>query len=145
MSLLRVVFDTNVMVAGLRSRQGASFLLLSEIPRRRFATLVSVPLLVEYEATLKRSEIRKAHGLSLRDVDALLKVWADCCEPVHLHYLWRPQLRDPNDEMVLETAINGAADGIVSFNVTDFEAACPLFRVALWTPAAFLTKLRRMT
>jgi len=66
---LRVVLDTNVIVAGVSSNQGASYQLLKEIPEQRFTMLVSVPLFVEYEATLKRQEICEAHGLSHRDVN----------------------------------------------------------------------------
>jgi putative PIN family toxin of toxin-antitoxin system len=140
---LRVVLDTNVIVAGVSSNRGASYQLLKEIPGQSFTMLVSVPLFVEYEATLKRQEICKAHGLSHHDVDALLKMWAKVCEPVSLHFLWRPQLRDPGDEMVLETAINGGAQAIVTFNTTDFRQACPRFGVDLWTPATLLGRLRR--
>lgn len=140
---LRVVLDTNVIVAGVSSNQGASYQLLKEIPGQSFTMLVSVPLFVEYEATLKRLEICKAHGLSHHDVDILLQVWAKVCEPVSLHFLWRPQLRDPGDEMVLETAINGGAQAIVTFNTTDFRQACPRFGVDLWTPATLLGRLRR--
>jgi predicted nucleic acid-binding protein len=61
-------------------------------------------------------------------------------EPVHLHYLWRPQLRDPADEMVLETALNGRADALVTLNIGDFAAAAH-FRLAVMTPGAFLRQL----
>ncbi|MGH8627834.1 MAG: PIN domain-containing protein, partial [Gammaproteobacteria bacterium] len=96
-----------------------------------------------YEATLKRQEICKAHGLSHYEVNILLRMWAKVCEPVSLHFLWRPQLRDPGDEMVLETAINGGAQAIVTFNTIDFRQACPRFGVDLWTPATLLGRLRR--
>lgn len=62
-------------------------------------------------------------------------------EPVHLNYLWRPQLQDPNDEMVLETALNGGADALVTFNTKDFAAAADLFALKLVTPAEYI-KLR---
>jgi len=142
---LRIVLDTNVIVAGVSSNQGASYQLLKEIPGQSFIMLVSVPLFVEYEATLKRQEICKAHGLPHHDVDILLQVWAKVCKPVSLHFLWRPQLRDPGDEMVLETAINGGAHALVTFNTTDFRQACPRFGVDLWTPATLLGRLRRRT
>jgi putative PIN family toxin of toxin-antitoxin system len=139
----RVVLDTNVIVAGVSSKQGASYQLLKEIPAQSFTLLVSVPLFVEYEATLKREEICKLHGLSHQDVDVLLEVWAKVCEPVSLNFLWRPQLRDPGDEMVLETAVNGSAQAIVTFNIADFRHACSRFGVELWTPATLLRSLQR--
>jgi predicted nucleic acid-binding protein len=123
--------------------QGASYQLLREIPEQSFTMLVSVPLFMEYEATLKRKDIRKMHDLSCCDVDIWLKVWAEVCEPVPLHFLWRPQLRDPADEMMLETAINGGAQAIVTFNVADFRKACPRFGIDLWAPGTLLGRLRR--
>jgi putative PIN family toxin of toxin-antitoxin system len=125
------------------SKQGASYQLLKEIPAQSFTLLVSVPLFVEYEATLKRKEICKLHGLSHQDVDVLLEMWAKVCEPVSLNFLWRPQLRDPGDEMVLETAVNGSAQAIVTFNIADFHHACSRFGVELWTPATLLRSLQR--
>jgi putative PIN family toxin of toxin-antitoxin system len=127
---LRVVLDTNVIVAGVSSKQGASYQLLKEIPAQSFTLLVSVPLFVEYEATLNREEIYKPHGLSHQDVDVLLEVWAKVCEAVSLNFLW-PQLRDTGDEMVLETAVNGSAQAIVTFNIADFRHACSRFGVEL--------------
>lgn len=139
----RIVLDTNVLVAGLQSRSGASNLILRVVPERRFTLLISVPLFLEYEAGLKRPERRLVHGLSENRIDVLLGVWAKLCEPVTLHYLWRPQLRDPKDEMVLETAVNGRCDALVTFNVQDFETAAPKFGVKVMRPADWLATWRR--
>jgi predicted nucleic acid-binding protein len=85
--------------------------------------LASVPLFVEYEAVLKRPE-QLAQGMrSVAREDAFLDALVLRVEPVHLYYLWRPQLRDAADEMVLETALNGRADVLVTFNGGDFDAA----------------------
>lgn len=86
-----MVLDTNVIVAGVSSKQGASYQLLKEIPAQSFILLVSVPLFVEYEATLKRKKTCKLHGLSHQDVDGLLEVWARVCEPVFLNFLRLPR------------------------------------------------------
>lgn len=139
----RIVLDTNVLVAGLQSRSGASNRILRAVPERRFTLLISVPLFLEYEAVLKRPERRLVHGLSEDRIDVLLSVWAKLCEPVTLHYLWRPQLRDPKDEMVLETAVNGRCDALVTFNVQDFETAAPKFGVKVMRPADWLATWRR--
>lgn len=138
----RIVLDTNVIVAGLQSRNGASNRLLRMVPERRFALLLSVPLFLEYEAVLKRPERQAAHGLSSEKIDTLLAVWARLGVPVSLHYLWRPQLRDAGDEMVLETAVNGRADGLVTFNVQDFKPAASRFGIELLTPAQWLAAWR---
>ena len=138
-----VLLDTNILVAGLSSRNGASYQLLRYCFDGKFEIVASVPLWLEYEATLKRAEIRKMHGLSIRDIDDLLNNLAVAVRPTALHYLWRPQLSDPGDEMVLETALNGAADSLVTFNIGDFKAAADRFGLKLLLPADFLTILKR--
>jgi predicted nucleic acid-binding protein len=97
--------------------------------------------MLEYEAVLKRPEQLQASGRSVVMTDAFLDAFSLCVEPVHLHYLWRPQLRDPADEMVLETALNGRADALVTLNVGDFNAAAN-FRLPVLTPGAFLQFLQ---
>jgi len=138
----RVVLDTNVLVAAGRSRNGASFTLLQALREDRFCLLVSVPLFLEYEAVLKRPEQLLAGKRSAGMVDRFLDALALHSEPVHLFYLWRPQLRDAADEMVLETALNGRADALISFNLDDFDAARK-FALPVLTPAAFLQQLNK--
>jgi len=140
---MRVVIDTSVLVAGLRSAQGASYTILNLLPDRVFTPLLSVPLLLEYESVLTRPEHLAASGLSEDEVEAVLDAWAALSTPVRLHYLWRPHLRDRDDDMVLETAVNGRARGIVTLNVKDFSAAVRSFQLEIWTPAAFLQQLRQ--
>ena len=143
MNKLGVILDTNILVAGLSSRSGASHQLLRRCHEGEFTIIASVPLWLEYEATLKRVEIRKMHGLSARDIDDLLNILAVAVKPTALHYLWRPQLTDPGDEMVLETALNGAADALVTFNLGDFQSAADRFGLKLLLPADFLKLLKR--
>jgi putative PIN family toxin of toxin-antitoxin system len=133
----RVVLDTNVLVAASRSQQGASFALLNALRQRKFIALVSVPLMLEYEAVLKRPEHLLASGRTAAMADDFLDVLSLYVEPVHLHYLWRPQTRDAADEMVLETSLNGRADALVSLNVADFLSAARRFRLRLMTPGEF--------
>ncbi len=82
------------------------------------------------------------HGLALEDIDVLLSVWARHARPVDCHFLWRPQLSDADDEMVLETAVNGSADAIVTRNRRDFAEAAGRFGLQLWSPAQLLAALR---
>jgi putative PIN family toxin of toxin-antitoxin system len=131
----RVVLDTNILVAAARSRQGASFAVLQALRQWRFTALVSVPLMLEYESVLKRPE--HLGGRTLETVDAFLDALCRHAEPVALHYLWRPQTRDTADEMVLETALNGHADALVSLNTADFASAAARFSLPLLTPGAF--------
>jgi predicted nucleic acid-binding protein len=126
-----VVLDTNECHCRWGIEQAGRFVSTPEgNTGAEFTLLVSVPLFVEYEATLKRKKIRKLHGLSHQDVDVLLEVWAKVCEPVSLSFLW-PQLRNPGDETVLETAVNGSVQAIVTFNIADFRHACSRFGVEL--------------
>ena len=140
MTIIRVVLDTNVLVAAGRSRNGASFALLQALRANRFHMLASVPLFLEYEAVLKRPEHLAIGHRSIAMVDAFLDGLTLRVEPVHLFYLWRPQLRDPADEMVLETALNGRAEALVTFNVDDFAGA-RRFALPVLTPASFLQQL----
>jgi putative PIN family toxin of toxin-antitoxin system len=142
MTKLRVVLDTNVLVAAARSRNGASFALLTALRHDQFRLLASVPLFLEYEAVLKRPEQLAAGRRSLAMVNAFLDALALRLEPVSMFYLWRPQLRDAADEMVLETALNGRADALVTFNIGDFKAA-EKFALPVIDPAAFLQLLRQ--
>lgn len=138
----RVVLDTSVIVAGLRSRSGAGNALLRLVARRRLRLLATPPLFLEYEDALKRAEQRLVHGLTLEQVDEMLAELAALVEPVEIHFQWRPQVRDPSDEMVLEAAINGRADALVTYNVADFAAAGERFGIPVIRPADVLRKVR---
>lgn len=138
----RVVLDTSVLVAGLRSNAGASFVLLRSIADRQIRPLVTTALFLEYEAVLRRPEHRSVHGLSIADLDRLMAGLAGLAEPVEVHFLWRPQLADPKDEMVFEAAINGRADALVTHNVKDFQGVAKRFDVKVMTPSKFLERLR---
>jgi putative PIN family toxin of toxin-antitoxin system len=122
---VRLVLDTAVVVAALRSAAGASRQLLVAALEKRFELLLSVPLLIEYEAVLTRKEHLKAAGLKAGEVMELLDALAMVSEPVVPHFRWRPLLRDPNDDMVFEVAFNGQADVLVTFNKRDFQSLGP--------------------
>ena len=112
------------------------------IADRRLVALAT-PLFLEYEDVLKRPEQRLAHGLALEAIDEFLAELAALVEPVEVHFLWRPQVRDPNDEMVLEAAINGQADALITYDVTDFALAGARFAIPILRPADLLKKVRR--
>jgi putative PIN family toxin of toxin-antitoxin system len=135
----RIVIDTNILVAGLKSSSGASHRLLQRVGAESFELLISVPLFFEYEAVLSRPELFEAAvTLQPEHLTAVLDYWALVCQPVKLHYLWRPMLADPADDMVLETAVNGGADFLVTFNLRDFAQAGNLFELQVITPGEFL-------
>ena len=142
---MKVVLDTNLIVVGLRSHHGASYQLLEEIPKSRLSFILSVTLFLEYESVLKREVFLKDSGLRIKDVNAVLDMLALRCYRTKVYYLWRPQLKDPNDDMVLETAISGSADAIVTFNRKDFIGAADKFNIKVMLPNEYLTTLRRLT
>ncbi|HEV2594340.1 MAG TPA: putative toxin-antitoxin system toxin component, PIN family [Sphingomicrobium sp.] len=138
----RVVLDTDVIVTALRSVTGGSNAVLRETAHGRLTPLVTPALFLEYEAVLKRPEQRLAHGLGLGDVDRFLAAFASGCEPVEVSFQWRPQLADPNDEMVLEAAVNGRADALVTHNVRHFDKAAGMFGMRVLRPGELLRELR---
>ena len=138
----RVVLDTNVLTAGLRSRNGASFVILQLIGQQRIKPLVTVSLFLEYEAVLKRPEQMSVHGLSEPQVDRLLAGFLSIAEPIDVHFRWRPQLSDPKDELVLEAAVNGRAEVMLTHNLRDFEAVQRKFNLGIMRPSRFLELIR---
>ena len=139
---MRLVLDTNVVVAALRSPRGASAELLRLARAGEIRLLASVALVVEYESVCQRSEHRKAAQLATREVRQFLNAVVELLEPVDIWFLWRPQLRDPGDELVLEAAVNGRAAGIATFNKRDFSPASDRFCIDVLTPGEWLVRLR---
>ena len=139
----RVALDTSIIVAAFRSRRGAANAVLRLVARRRLVALATPPLFLEYEDVLKRPEQQLVHGLAPEEIDRVLAELAALLEPVEIHFQWRPQARDPSDEMVLEAAINGGADALVTYNVADFRAAGERFGVPIVRPADLLRKVKQ--
>lgn len=135
---MKIVIDTSVVVAALRSRHGASNRILQLVASGELIPLVTTPLFLEYEAVLKRPEHQLATGLNLENIDRFLTSFASACTGVETHYRWRPQLKDSADEMVLECVVNGGAEYLVTFNEKDFRVTETRFRYRLRTPGAFL-------
>ena len=100
-------------------------------------------MMLEYEAVLMRPEQRLATGMSAQDVQDFLDELAALLIPVTTWFLWRPRLRDPDDEMVLDAAINGGVEAIVTFNVQDFLPGAAVFNLRILTPAETLLEIRR--
>lgn len=138
---MRCVVDTNVLVAGLRSPTGASAELLRRVRAGAVTMLASVPLFAEYEAVATRPEHLAAAGATRAEIEGVLDALALFVEPVEIHYLWRPRLRDPEDDMVLEVAVNGRAAAIVTFNRADFGATPGQFGIHIIGPDDALRRL----
>ena len=140
---MRCVLDTNVVVAGMRSPSGASAALLLAARRGAITMLANVALALEYEATCRRAEHGVASGLKPAQVTIFIDAVIAMVEPVESHFLWRPQLRDPADELVLEAAVNGRAAAIVTFNEQDFGAVPMQFGVEVLSPPDVLRRIKK--
>lgn len=119
----RLVIDTNILVAAVRNNAGPAFALMQLVRQAQVAMYCSPALFLEYEDVLTRPEQLTSSGLQRTDVAAILNELALLLVPVATHYQWRPQLRDPSDEMVLEAAVNAQANVIVTYNLRDFKPA----------------------
>ena len=138
MPIPQIVIDTNVIVAGLRSRNGSAFRLLSLVGSEQFNIHLSVPLVLEYEDVL----LRELPNLSIDATDVQDVINFHCAVATHhqIFFLWRPYLRDPKDDMVLELAVKAGCDSVVTYNTRDFTGI-ERFGVSAVTPAAFLKSI----
>lgn len=133
-SPLRIVIDTNVLVSALRSRLGWSFALLDKAGTGYFEHVVTVPLVMEYEDVLHRPGMV---SIAAQDVDDVLDYVCATALRQQVYFLWRPKLSDVKDDMVLEAAVNGQCQFIVTWNVRDFAAAAQ-FGIKVVNPSEFL-------
>jgi putative PIN family toxin of toxin-antitoxin system len=135
MAAIQIIVDTNVFIIALRSTKGASYKLLQCIKKGKFQLNLSVPLVIEYEAVAKRTigEIT----LDEKDIDNILDFVISKANHWQIYYLWRPQLKDPRDDMLLELAVTAGCQYIVTYNLDDFKAI-EKFGITAITPKQFL-------
>jgi putative PIN family toxin of toxin-antitoxin system len=138
MKIFQIVIDTNVLVSALRSKRGASFRLVRLLGDSRFDINVSVPLVIEYEKAAKGT-VRRG-GFSARAINDILDFICAVARHREIYYLWRSLLRDPKDDMVLELAVSGGCDFIVTYNQRDFIGA-EEFGIGVLTPKEFLHRI----
>ncbi len=132
-----VVLDSNVVVSALRSRRGAAFRVLASVGNSAFDIALSVPLVLEYEEALVA---QRAPGVTEQDVRTALDYICKVGRGHEVFFLWRPALRDPDDDMVLELAVAAGCAAVVTYNVRDFRGA-ERFGVEIWTPVELLRKV----
>lgn len=135
MGIPHIVLDTNVVIAALRSKRGASARLLSLVGTGRFEIHDSVPLILEYEDVLQRQSVDL--GLSDQDISDVVNSLCALAQHHEIYFLWRPTLPDANDELILELAVSARCDYIVTHNVGDFRGV-EQFGVVAVTPGEFL-------
>ena len=135
---LKVVLDTNVLLSGLRSKNGASYRLLEKIPEGHIKLAISVPLMLEYETVLCKN-LRQLK-LSRQDIDDFLDYFCSIAEHTKIYYLWRPFLKDPYDDHLLEVSVASKSAYIVTYNTKDFVGV-EQFGIHAVAPDFILTKL----
>jgi putative PIN family toxin of toxin-antitoxin system len=142
---MRVVLDTNVMLAGLRSRVGASRIVLQAVDAGVVTPLCNVAMMLEYEEVLKRPDMLVPIGLASAEIDAFLDAFCAFVEPAPSGYTHHPLIPDSSDETFLEAAINANADALLTFNTADYRLTDPTglpHGVVIQTPGEFLRRLK---
>lgn len=139
MKRLEVVIDTNVLVSALKSKRGASFKLLTLIGQGKFNINLSVPLILEYEDVARR--LVRETALDDEDINDILNYICSVSNRREIFYLWRPFLKDPKDDMVLELAVSSNCDMIVTYNKKDFKGVEQYFGIRLLTPKELLLEI----
>ena len=134
---MKIVIDTNVLVAALRSRRGASFKLVSILPSDKFSISISVPLVFEYEDTLKRMD---SLAITEQDVGDLIDFLCKIGHHQEIFFLWRPFLPNPSDDHVLEVAVAAGCDAIVTYNKRDFKGV-ERFGLRIFDPRELLSEI----
>jgi predicted nucleic acid-binding protein len=139
---VRILLDTNVVIAAMRSPLGASAELLRRIDQGRATMLLTLALALEYETQCMLADHRLAAGLTALEAGIFVDGLIAMAEPVRSYFRWRPQLHDPGDELVLEAAVNGRADAIVTFNEKDLREAKLGFGIAVIRPGEALRRIK---
>ena len=133
MRIYKIVIDTNVFISALRSKQGASYKLVSNIDSDKFIANISVPLVIEYESVAKREELEVTN----QAIDDILDFICAHSMERKIHFLWRPFLKDVKDDMVLELAVGSGSDYIITYNKKDFKGI-DTFNIEVLTAKEFL-------
>ena len=135
---MKIVMDTNVLFAALKSRRGASYKLVSLLPSEKFSIAISVPLIIEYEDVLKRGKL--SSEITEKDIGDFIDFFCYVGEHQDIFFLWRPFLADPSDDLVLEVAVAGSCDAIITYNKRHFKNA-DKFGLKILDPREFLVEI----
>ena len=138
---MKIILDTSCVFSGLYSSSGASYQILSLVAKGLIIPILSNPLIYEYEDVLKR-KCEKLE-LSLDEIDQFLNGICAVGVQKEVSFMWRPQLRDADDEHILELAVVSEAKVIVTHNVRDFSGA-ERFGITIYQPSEFLTYWRKL-
>ena len=132
------ILDTSVLVSGLRSKRGASFQIIQAIRARHLNISVSVALVLEYESVLLRPGL--IPSFTKNGIHRILDAVCLLAQHQKVFFAWRPFLKDPNDDLLLELAVAATAPYIITHNISDF-AGSDTVGVRAITPSAAIEKL----
>ena len=135
---MKIIIDTNVLFSALNSRRGASFKLVSLFPSKRFSIAISVPLIIEYEDVLRREKLPSS--INQKDISDFIDFICSIGDQQDIFFLWRPFLPDPSDDLVLEVAVAGECDAIITYNKRHFKNI-EKFGLRILDPKEFLTEI----
>jgi len=135
---MKIVIDTNVLFAALKSLRGASYKLVSLLPTERFSVAISVPLIIEYEDVLRRGKLPAY--ITEKDISDFIDFFCHIGDQQDIFFLWRPFLPDPSDDLVLEVAVAGGCDAIITYNKRHFKNA-KKFGLRILDPKEFLAEI----
>lgn len=135
---MKIAIDTNVIFSSLKSNKGASYKLISLIPKKIFSLAISVPLIIEYEDVLMRGKLPRA--ISEKDISDFIDFLCHIGDKQDIFFLWRPFLPDPSDDLILEVAIAGDCDAIITYNKRHFKNV-ERFGLRVLDPKEFLTEI----
>jgi putative PIN family toxin of toxin-antitoxin system len=139
---MKIIIDTNVLVSSLKSKRGASYKMISILPKQELKPVISVPLVVEYEAVLKKGNLAKE--LTYEDIENFIDYLCGISEWQDIYFLWRPFLPDAFDDHILEVAVASGADAIITYNKRDFRGI-EKFGLTLLDPRELLTEIGELS
>lgn len=139
---MKIIIDTNVLVSSLKSNRGASYRLISILPKQIFKSVISVPLIIEYEAVLKRGNLVK--GITHKDIENFIDYLCGISEWQDIYFLWRPFLPDAFDDHILEVAVASRSYAIITYNKRDF-CGIDKFGLKILDPREFLAEIGELS
>lgn len=129
----RIVIDTNVFISALKSKKGASYKLLFETSREKYEQYISPALIFEYESVAKRENLE----INFEQIDDIIDMICFRSKKCEIYFLWRPFLKDPKDDFILELAIESKSKFIITYNIKDFEGVSQ-FGIRVKNPKEYL-------
>jgi putative PIN family toxin of toxin-antitoxin system len=138
---MKIVIDTSVWISALITRDSKARELLRLVFQAKLSPQMSEALFREYEDVMKRKKIQNLTPLSLAEQNELFEAYLSTCKWNEIYYMWRPNLKDENDNFVVELAVASGAEAIITYNVKDFKSAELIFKHKVTTPEDFIKEM----